>query len=449
MSILRISFLFALLLALPVSGAGKFEIPVTYYKLPNGLRVAISENHSAPVVAVAVYYRTGFRSEPKGQTGFAHLFEHMMFQGSENVTKAEFSRLIEGNGGSFNGSTNFDFTNYYEVFPSNRVETALWMEADRMRALKVNEENLANQKEVVMEEVRVNVLNQPYALFFWIDLWQNANQNWYNSHNGYGDFTDLRAATTRMADDFYKTYYSPNNAALAIVGDVETEAVKKAVQKYFQEIPQRAQPQRFDVSEPPQKEEKKLQQKDKLANLPGIAVGYHLPPQQSPDFAAASLLNLVIGGDQSSRLYQRLVKEKQMCLNWTSSTNIFGSDFDYDGPMLLTMNGIYKPNFTGADIVREIDDVIAKVSTEGVTEKELEDAKTTFRSGLYDLVSTPVGTAQTLAALALFRDNPGAVNTLLDTYMKVKTSDLQAAAAKYLVSSNRTIIDRTPEKGGK
>ena len=375
---------FLALLATPLLGGTKFEIPVIYYKLPNDLRVVISEDHSAPVVAVAVYYNTGFRIEPKGQTGFAHLFEHMMFQGSENLSKAEFSRLIEGNGGSFNGHTDFDYTNYYEVLPSNRVEAALWMEADRMRALNVTEENLANQKEVVMEEVRVNVLNQPYAAFQWIDLWIHANQNWYNAHNGYGDFTDLQAASVKMADDFYKTYYSPNNAVLTIVGDVEVGEVKKMVEKHFAEIQSKPQPSKPDISEPPQAQEKRLQQKDKLANLPAVAMGYHLPLQDSPDFPAMSLLNLILQGDAGSLLYQRLVKEKQICLNWSGAMNLFGTDFDYSGPMLLTMTGIYKQGFAAGDIIREIDDVIGKIQTEGVSEKELQDAKVSYRSAFYD-----------------------------------------------------------------
>ncbi|HEY4491725.1 MAG TPA: insulinase family protein, partial [Acidobacteriota bacterium] len=167
------------------------------------------------------------------------------------------------------------------------------------------------------------------------------------------------------------------------------------------------------------------------------------------DYPAMSLLNAVLAGDQSSRMYQRLVKEKQICLDWAGSMNLFGSDFDYDGPMLLTMNGVYKEGFAAADLIREVDDVIANVQKNGVTEKELADAKTSFRSNFYELVSTPVGAAQLLAALALFRDDPSSVNALLDPYMKVQTSQLQTVAAKYLVSSNRTIIDRVPEKGGK
>src|SRR6266550_180538 len=178
----------------PAASAKPVDVPVVYYKLPNGLRVVISEDHVAPVVTVGVYYNVGFRVEPKGRTGFAHLFEHMMFQGSANVKKFEHAKYVEANGGSLNGNTDFDYTNYYETLPSNRVETGLWLESDRMRSLDVSEDNLKNQQNVVSEEIRVNVLNQPYALFEWLDLWQNANQNWFNAHNFYGDLHDLDAA---------------------------------------------------------------------------------------------------------------------------------------------------------------------------------------------------------------------------------------------------------------
>src|SRR5882724_7376464 len=186
-------FLILLALFAPGALARPLEIPVVYYRLPNGLKVVISETHVAPTVTVAVYYNVGFRIEPKGRTGFAHLFEHMMFQGSAHVKKFEHAKLVESAGGNLNGSTRLDYTNYYETLPAESVETALWLEADRMRSLDVSEENLKNQQNVVSEEIRVNVLNQPYALFEWLDIWQNANTNWYNAHNFYGDLRDLEA----------------------------------------------------------------------------------------------------------------------------------------------------------------------------------------------------------------------------------------------------------------
>ncbi|MBD0327497.1 MAG: insulinase family protein, partial [Pyrinomonadaceae bacterium] len=265
----------------PALFAKPLSVPVVYYKLPNGLRVVISEDRVAPVVTVAVYYNVGFRIEPKGRTGFAHLFEHMMFQGSANVKKFEHAKYVEANGGSLNGHTDFDYTNYFETLPSDRVEMGLWLEADRMRSLDVTLENLKNQQAVVSEEVRVNVLNQPYGLFEWIDLWGNAFQNYYNSHNGYGDLKDIEAATIEDVRSFFKTYYAPSNAVLTVVGDVDPNEVRKMVEKYFSNIPSQPQPVKPDITEPPQTKEKRVTQTDKLANTPALAVGYHAPEQNS------------------------------------------------------------------------------------------------------------------------------------------------------------------------
>src|SRR5437588_8438222 len=247
-----------LALAAVAATAKEVDIPVTYYRLGNGLKVVVSEAHAAPTVTVAVYYGIGFRVEPKGQTGFAHLFEHMMFQGSAHVKKFEHAKIVEANGGNLNGSTRLDFTNYYETLPAEGLETALWLESDRMRSLDVSAENLKNQQNVVSEEVRANVLNQPYALFEWLDLWQNANQNWLNAHNFYGDLHDIEAAKIEDVRNFFKTYYAPNNAVLAIVGDVDPAAARKLVDKYFAAIPQQTIPKRPDVSEPAQTKEKRV-----------------------------------------------------------------------------------------------------------------------------------------------------------------------------------------------
>lgn len=429
----------------PGAYAKPINVPVVYYKLPNGLRVVISEDHVAPVVTVAVYYNVGFRVEPKGRTGFAHLFEHMMFQGSANVKKFEHAKVVEANGGNLNGHTDFDYTNYYQTLPSNRVETGLWLESDRMRSLDVSEENLKNQQSVVSEEVRVNVLNQPYQLFEWIDLWQNAFQNWHNSHNGYGDLKDINAATITDVRSFFKTYYAPNNAVLTIVGDVDVAEVKKMVDKHFASIPLQPAPPAADLSEPAQIKEKRISQTDKLANLPALATGYHIPAQNSPDFPATSLLVLILQGDDSSRWYQRLVKEKELSLDLTGGLNYFGNEFDYNGPMVMTTRTTYKPGRNADEIIKEMDAVVADVATKGVTEKELADAKVRFRSNFYNQLESTFGKSHLLAVLALFRNDPAQINSLLQPFESVTNEQMKAVAKKYLVASNRTVIDRVPE----
>ena len=425
--------------------AKPLDIPVVYYKLPNGLKVVISEDHIAPVVTVSVYYNVGFRLEPKGRTGFAHLFEHMMFQGSANVKKFEHAKFVEANGGSLNGHTDFDYTNYYQTLPSNRVELALWLESDRMRSLDVSPENLKNQQEVVSEEVRVNVLNQPYQFFEWISLWENAFTNWHNSHNGYGELAEINAATIEDVRSFFKTYYAPNNAVLTVVGDVDANEVKKMVEKHFAAIPTQPMPARADLSEPPQTKEKRVSQTDKLAKLPALATGYHLPPQNSADFPAMALLVQILQGDDSSRWYQRLVKEKELTLDLSGGLNYFGNEFDYTGPMIMTTRTTYKPGHTADEVLREMDAVVAELTAKGATDKELADAKVRYRSNFYSQLESGFGKAHLLSALALFRDNPQQINSLLTPFENVTAAQIKAAAAKYLVATNRTVIDRVPE----
>jgi zinc protease len=421
------------------------NVPVVYYKLPNGLRVVVSEDHVAPVVTVGVYYNVGFRVEPKGRTGFAHLFEHMMFQGSANVKKFEHAKLVEANGGSLNGHTDFDYTNYYETLPSNRVETGLWLESDRMRSLDVSEENLKNQQNVVSEEIRVNVLNQPYQLFEWIDLWENAFQNWNNSHNGYGDLAEVNAATIEDVRSFFKTFYSPNNAVLTVVGDVDADEVKKMIEKHFGSIPAQPTPPRPDLTEPPQTKEKRVSQTDKLANLPALAAGYHIPAQNAPDFPAVAVLALILEGDDSSRLYQRLVKEKELSLDLTGGLNYLGNEFDYNGPMIMTTRSTYKPGHTADEVLREMDAVIADIAQKGVTEKELADSKIRYRSNFYNQLESTFGKTHLLSVLALFRDDPNQINSLLKPFENVTSEQIRAVAKKYLVAPNRTVINRVPQ----
>src|SRR2546421_1964614 len=258
-----------------------FTVPVSYYKLPNGLRVVLSQDSAAPTVVVAVYYRIGFRIEPKDRTGFAHLFEHMMFQGSQNLGKMEFIKLVQQNGGTLNGSTRFDFTNYFEILPSNKLETALWAEADRMNGLAVNEDNLKNQQGVVGNEVKGAVINRPYGGFPWLDMPQYANTNWYNAHNFYGDLKDIEAATLTDVQSFFKTYYAPNNAALAIVGDFDPVQARQMIEKYFGGIKQSQLPSVPDLSEPKQEKEKLATKVDALAKRPAIAVAYHMPERNT------------------------------------------------------------------------------------------------------------------------------------------------------------------------
>jgi len=431
--------------------AQTFSVPVVYKKLPNGLRVVISENHAAPVVVVELMYRIGFRIEPKGRTGFAHLFEHLMFQGSEHVAKFEHVRIVNENGGTLNGSTRFDHTNYFEVMPSNALELAMWLEADRMRSLKITPETLKNQQDVVSEEVRVNVLNQPYGAFEWLGLPQKANTNWYNAHNFYGDLAELEAANLDDVKKFFDTYYAPNNAVLVVSGDTTPDEVMKLAEKHFGAIPQRPLPPRPDIKEPPQTAEKSFTESDKLARTPAVAFGYHLPDRMTKDFFALSLLDPLLVSDESAKLYQALIKENQIASDVSGGFNLLGNNFDYNGPMLYTFRVDYRPDLKGADVLKVVDKVISAIQEHGITEDELKQAKVNFRSSFLENLESQAGfgRADLLAALALYDDDPNRINTILSDLDKVTTTDVQQAAKKYLVPSNRTTIDRRPEGGAK
>jgi predicted Zn-dependent peptidase len=426
----------------------RFNVPVEYFTLPNGLKVVVSEDRSAPVVLVEVMYNIGFRIEPKGRTGFAHLFEHMMFQGSKQVKKMEHVSLMQQAGGIINGSTRLDYTNYFQALPSNALELALWLEADRMRSLDVSAENLKNQQNVVSEEVRVNVLNQPHAAIEWLDIWQRANTNWYNAHNFYGDLHELEAATLEDVQKFFQTYYAPNNAVLVVVGDTSAADVRKLAEKHFGGIPRQSLPAAADVSEPAQKEQKHFTREDKLARTPALAIAWHLPERMSKDFFALSVLDPLIVGDESARLYQKLVRQDRLAMSVIGAFNFLGNNWDVKGPMLFTMRVDYLNDKNAQQVLDAIEGVLADVRSKGITEAELTQARTALRSSfLEDMEGGGMprfGRANLLAAFALFDNEPNRINTILDELDKVTVEDVKAAAARWLVPANRTSIDSRP-----
>jgi zinc protease len=429
------------------SPAASFKVPVEYYKLPNGLRVILSPDHTAPTVAVAVYYRIGFRVEPRDRTGFAHLFEHMMFQGSQNLGKMEFIKLVQRNGGILNGSTRFDFTNYYEALPSNKLETALWAEADRMRGLNITEENLKNQQGVVGNEVKVNVINRPYGGFPWLSMPQYANTNWFNAHNFYGDLKDIEAAKLEDVDKFFKTYYIPSNAALAVVGDFDSAQARQWIQKYFAAIPSPAQPKLPDLTEPRQEKEKRATTPDLQAKRPAIAVAYHMPNRNTPEFYAMGILNeLLLEGDDSL-LYQELVKKKKLTATVNGGINLLGNMYDYYGPMLWTAALFYDNNVSPDTIVSSMDSVIEPLRTKPVDQATLNRALVKLRSDLYSTVGgqAGIGLADLLCSFALFDDNPARVNALESEFRKVTPELIQKTAQEYLRPGNRTVLVVEPK----
>lgn len=418
------------------------HIPVEYYKLPNGLRVVLSVDHSAPVATLALYYHIGMRIEPRNRTGFAHLFEHMMFQGSANLGKNEFFRLVQGLGGVLNGTTRLDYTNFYEAFAANALQTMLWAEADRMKGLAITQDNLTNQQGVVKNEIRVNVLNAPYGGFPWLDVPQYANENWYNAHNFYGDLTDVDAATLDDVHRFFEAYYSPGNAALIVAGDFDPAQARAWITRYFGAIAARPVPPSPDVAEPEQTKEKHSSYADKLAPRPALAVAYHVPERWTAEYFAFGLLDQLLLQGEDSRLHQDLVQKRGLTDQVFGGINQLGNMFDYQGPMLWTAALVHDPSHGEAEIVAALQENIDRLTREPVTTAELDRARTKIRSSLYDLLSSSdrFGLVDLLAAFALFDDDPDRINSIENEFSKVTPQQITQVATKYLRPTNRTVV---------
>jgi len=434
----------------------ELHIPVELAKFANGLRVVISPERSAPVVTVGVYYHIGFRLEPRGRSGFAHLFEHMMFQGSARAPKMEHIKLVNSSGGVLNGSTHYDVTNYFQAVPSNAFERVLWLEADRMRALQVNEENLRNQRDVVKEEVRLNVLNQPYGGFPWLDLPPVAYRNWPNAHNFYGDFADLDAATLEDVRAFFRLYYSPCNAVLLLLGDVEPPEALALAERHFGDIPSGSPPEFPGLAEPLQTEERRGFVEEKFGTLPALAIGYHAPLRRTPEWHAMGLLDQALHGGRAGRVCRELVLEKQIAVDAEGGIHYpLGDVFDYDGPTQMVTRILHKPERIAEETLAAFDAVIAAVQDKGIGEDELEQVKVKFRSDYYSALEgdrgghvPKFGLMHLLACFTLFDGDPQLVNTILGGFLQVTPEDVRAVARKRLRPAQRAIVLRQPAGRG-
>jgi len=440
--ILSTAFLIALVAGVCLPAPQTFSVQFTQFQLENGLRVVLSEDHWAPVVAVAVYYDVGSRNEMKGRTGFAHLFEHMMFQGSENVRKAEHFKYIESNGGVLNASTHADFTDFYEFLPSNQLALALWLESDRMRSLKITAANLKNQKEAVKEEKRLSYDNQAYwpAL---LKMDEMVFRNWANAHSTIGSMQDLNAATVADVSRFFNTYYAPNNAVLVIAGDIDSSEAEGLVRKYFSSIPRHKSPPNVDVSEPFRVTERKAVINDSHAQVPALTLAWKIPPRRSPDFYAIALLKSILCDGESARLYQRLVKERAVCLE------VQGTLEARRGPGQVAVFAIRKPDAKADDVRTIVEAEIARIKAEGVNADELTKVKNQFRldrflsgsEGEYASLQTALGRALALGEFAMFDGDPALINTDISSYLAVTAEQIRDVARKYFVPENTSMLD--------
>jgi len=426
----------------------QLDIPVEQHTLDNGLQVVLSPDTSAPVVLVAVYYHVGMRLEPQGRTGFAHLFEHLMFQGSEHLGKMELVQRIQQNGGTLNGSTRYDFTNYFEVLPKHTLELVLWMEADRMRGPKITDAELDNQRDVVKNEIRVNVLNQPYGGFPWIDMAERAYSNWHNSHNGYGDMVDLDAASLEDAQTFFDTYYSPANAALVVVGDFEPAAALEMVRRYFEDIPAQPRPMPADVAEPAWTEERRFTKDDPLASQPAVAVSYQVPDHDSPEYFAMGLLDEALLQGDDSALNQELVNRRGITGSVSGGMNSLGNMFNAQTPLLWTASLIHDAQFDTDAVLEAFDAAIEPMRAAPLSAAAFEQAATKARSSFYDSLSSTVypgfGRADLLASLALIHGDAARINEIDARFAEVTPALVHQVARDYLRPDGRSVLSINP-----
>ena len=407
-------------------------------KLGNGLRVITVEDKSAPVIALNITYNVGSRNEREGRTGFAHLFEHMMFQGSENVGKAEQFVLVYNNGGTMNGTTNEDRTNYFEALPANQLELALFLEADRMRSLAVTQENLDNQRNAVQEERRIGLDNAAYGKSGEIQQ-ELMYDNFAYKHSTIGSMKDLNAASVEDVAAFFKMYYAPNNATLTLVGDFKTAEALALVKKYFDTIPRQPDPPAVDMTEPEQKGERRQSVDDALARLARISIAYKTAPGNTKDYYALAVLSTVLGGGNSSRLNQKLVREKEM----TANIGSFAQEMRGVGGFYIIATP--RPNVKHADLEAAIYDEIARLQKEPIADWELQKAQSNARRNFINSLQSSLGRANAIGQAAVYYNDPNVINTRLDQIMAITKEDVQRVANKYLVQNNRTVVITIPK----
>ncbi|NNE97521.1 MAG: insulinase family protein [Pyrinomonadaceae bacterium] len=413
------------------------KLELEEYELENGLRVILNRENSIPVVSIAVYYDVGSRNEPEGRTGFAHLFEHMMFQGSENVPKAGHFQYVMKAGGTMNGTTSSERTNYFETLPADQLPLGLWLESDRMRSLAVTQENLDNQLEAVKEEKRLRYDNQPYGKIFDL-LGEMVYKNFANAHSTIGSMEDLDAATVEYVQEFFRIYYAPNNAVMVISGAFETGRAKELIEKYFGSIPAQPKPPPIDVTEPEEVAETYKEYVDKLAPLPAFLMGWKVPARRTLEFNALYLAGKLLFGGDSARLYQKLVKGEE------SVTQLFGFTDERRGPSGIIIGAIPKPDKDLDKIRGVIVDEIKDLAVNGPTDEEMSKLRNQLVNMGVRSNQSSLSRAQNIAEYALYDGDPHLVNSEIETLVQITAEEIRNAVDKYLNTENRALLDILP-----
>lgn len=423
-------------------------VTVERFTLPNGLRVVLAPDRSAPVVGVAVVYGVGMRSEPEGRTGFAHLFEHLMFQGSANLEKLAHFRYVQGAGGSLNGSTHHDYTDYFEVLPSNALERALFLEADRMRGPRLTEENLRNQVDVVKEEIRVNVLNRPYGGFPWLKLGPVMFSKFPNAHDGYGSFGDLEAATVDDAVDFFERYYAAGNAVLSLAGDFDPAVAAKLVERHFGDVPTRPAPADVDLDEPDLDGARHASYVDSFAPLPAFAAAWRVPDPilDVRAYLPYVVLAEVLTDGDASRLVQRMVLKDRSATSIAGYVSLLGDPFDVLGPTAMLLQAHLPPGSGVESPLAVMAEECAKVAEDGLAAGELERVVARIRTHLLREDDTVLQRARHHAVLERQRGDAAFAAEIPVLLGEVTEAQVRAAAAA-LVPDRRAVIEVVTQEG--
>src|SRR5271170_305682 len=414
------------------------RIPIEQYKLDNGLRIVMSVDHSAPTYGISITYNVGSHNERLGKTGFAHLFEHMMFEGSQNVGKGEHMILVEDNGGNMNGTTTEDRTNYFESFASNQLDLGLFLEADRMRSLAVNQANLDNQRNAVQEERRLSYDNQPYGETSEVvqDL---VYDNFANKHSVIGSMKDLNAATIQDVQEFFRIYYAPNNAVLTLVGDFQPADALAKIKKYFGDIPAQPAPPMPDLAEPKQTAERRKTIEDPFARTPRLDIAFKTPPGNTSDVYALDVLSSALGEGQASRLYQTLVKDKELAVN------VFCYVDEHRGPSTFNIIVLARPGKDLKEVEKAVYAEVERVRSEPIADWELQKIRMTERRGTAQELQSTLYRAYLIGEMAVIFGDPNLINTRFGKIQSVGKDDIQRVAKTYLTEENRTVVTTLPK----
>jgi zinc protease len=428
----------------PTLASRKLSYPIERGRLKNGLRVVVLPDRTSPVVAVAVYYDVGMRSEPEGRTGFAHLFEHLMFQGSANLRKTDHFSYVQGAGGVLNGSTHVDYTNYYEVLPSTATELALFLEADRMRSVALTQENLENQVAVVQNEIRVNVQNRPYGGFPWLQIPPVLFESFANTHDGYGSFVDLEAATLEDAQSFFDRYYAPANAVLTVAGDVDPDQVMTWVEEQFGDIPKRPVTPPPAFAEPELTEERRAVVHDPLAPAPAVAMAWRTPsPKSLSTYLPHVVLAEVLTDGDASRLQDRLLLKDRLATSVSGYLGIMGDPLDARDPTPMMLEVHHAPEVAADTVIATIDEELGRLATDGLGQDEVDRTVARMTSRYLRDIDPVLGRATHAAVFEQQRGKAELLNELPGLLAKVTAAQVRKAAST-LGTDNRAVLELRP-----